>query len=68
MAEILVLERLTASDLVLLQCDESCCSSDIGGLAIPDGTRLALVSATTNNDSEQRLLQQSVGAAALGGG
>jgi hypothetical protein len=62
MAEIPVLERSTASDLFLLQSDDSGRSSDIGGLAFPDGTRLALVSATTNSDSEQRLLQQSVGA------
>jgi hypothetical protein len=58
MAEIPVLERSTASDLFLLQSDDSGRSSDIGGLAFPDGTRLALVSATTNSDSEQRLLQQ----------
>jgi hypothetical protein len=68
MAEIPVLARLTASDLFLLQCDESGWSSDIGGLAIPDGTRLALVSATTDSDGEQRLLQEAVGAAAVSGG
>ena len=68
MAEIPVLERLTASDLFLLQSDDSGRYSDIGGRAIYDSTRLALVSATTNSDSEQRLLQQSLGAAALGGG
>ena len=37
-----------------------------GGLAILDGTRLTLVSATTVDDGEQRLLQRSVGAAAGG--
>jgi hypothetical protein len=42
-------------------------SGDIDGLAIPDGTRLALVSATTDSDGEQRLLQESVGAAVSGG-
>jgi hypothetical protein len=68
MAEIPVLERLTASHLFLLQSDDSGRSSAIGGLAIVDGTRLALVSATTDSDGEQRLLQQSVGAAAVGGG
>jgi len=68
MAEIPVLERLTASDLFLVQSEDSGTSSDIGGLAIPDGTRPAVVSATTNRDSEQRLLQPSVGAAAVGGG
>ena len=68
MAETPVLERLTASDLFLVQSDDSGKSSDIGGLAILDGTRLALVSATTNSDSEQRLLQQSLGAAAVAGG
>jgi diacylglycerol O-acyltransferase len=35
-----VLERLTASDLFLLQWDDFGWSSDIGGLAILDGTRL----------------------------
>jgi hypothetical protein len=68
MAETPVLERLTASDLFVLQWDDSGRSCDIGGLANPDGTRLALVSATTNSDSEQRLLQRSVDAAAVGGG
>jgi hypothetical protein len=68
MAEIPVLERLTASGLFLLQWDDSGWSSGIGGLAILDGTRLALVSATTDSDGEQRLLQQSVGAALVGGG
>jgi hypothetical protein len=66
MAEIPVLERLTASDLFLLQWDDSGWSSDIGGLAILDGTHLALVSATS--DGEQRLLQQPMDAAADGGG
>ena len=68
MAEMPVLERLTASDLFLCTRTTSARSSDIGGLAIPDGTRLGAVSATTNSDNEQRLLQQSVGAAAVGGG
>jgi hypothetical protein len=63
-----VLERLTASDLFLLQWDEYGWSSDIGGLASLDGTRPALVSATTHSDGEQSLLQQSAGAAAVGGG
>jgi hypothetical protein len=67
MAEIPVLERLTASDLFLLQRDSGW-SRHIGGLATFDGTRLTLVSATTNSDSEQGLLQQSGGAAAVGGG
>lgn len=58
MAEIPVLERLTASDLFLLQRDCGW-SSHIGGLATLDGTRLTLVSATTLGDGEQRLLQQS---------
>jgi hypothetical protein len=35
-----VLERLTASDLFLLMWDDYGWSSDIGGLAIRDGTRL----------------------------
>jgi hypothetical protein len=66
MAEIPVLERLTASDLFLLQRDSGW-SRHIGGLATFDGTRLTLVSVTTN--SEQGLLQQSGGgAAAVGGG
>ena len=63
MAEIPVLERLTAWDLFLLQSDDSGRSGDTGGLAILDGTRL---SATTLDDGEQRLLQRSVGAAAGG--
>jgi hypothetical protein len=66
MAEIPVLERLTAWDLFLLQSDDFGRSSDTGGLAILDGTRLTLVSATTVDDGEQRLLQRSVGAAAGG--
>ena len=65
MAEIPVLERLTASDLFLLQRDCGW-SSHIGGLATLDGTRLTLVSATTLGDGEQRLLQRSAGAAAGG--
>jgi hypothetical protein len=68
MAEIPVLEGLAALELFLLQSDDSGRSSDIGGLAILDRTRLALVSATTNSDSEQRLLPQSLGAAAVVGG
>jgi hypothetical protein len=68
MAEIPVLEGLAALELFLLQSDDSGRSSDIGGLAIFDGTRLALVSAITNSDSEQRLLRQSLGAAAVAGG
>ena len=68
MAETPVLKRLTASDLFLSQSDDSGRSNDIGWLAILDGTRLALVSAITNSDSEQRLLRQSVDAAAVGGG
>ena len=52
MAETPVLERLTASDLFLVQSDDSGKSSDIGGLAILDGTRLALVSATTGSNGE----------------
>jgi hypothetical protein len=40
MAETAVLERLTASDLFLLQWDDFGWFSDIGGLAILDGTRL----------------------------
>jgi diacylglycerol O-acyltransferase len=40
MAETAVLERLTALDLFLLQWDDFGWSSDIGGLAILDGTRL----------------------------
>ena len=67
MAEIPVLERLTASDLFLLQRDCGW-SSHIGGLATLDGTRLTLVSATTDSDGEHRLLQQSGGATAVGGG
>jgi len=39
-AEIPVLERLTASDLFLLQWDDSGWFSDIGGLAILDGSCL----------------------------
>ena len=68
MAEIPVLEWLTASDLVFWQWNDCGWSSDIGGLAILDGTRLALVSATIDSDGEQRLLQQSACAAAVGGG
>ena len=67
MAEKPLLERLTASDLFLLQWDEYGWASDIGRLAILDGTRPALVSATTHSDGEQKLLQQSAGAAAVGG-
>jgi diacylglycerol O-acyltransferase / wax synthase len=40
MAETPVLERLTASDLFLLQCDDFGGSSDIGGLAILEDTGL----------------------------
>ena len=40
MAETRLLERLTASDLFLLQWDRYGWSSDIGGLAILDGTSL----------------------------
>jgi hypothetical protein len=68
MAERPVLERLTASDLCLWQRNDSSWSSDIGWLAILGGTRQALVSATSSGDVEQRLLQQSLGAAAVGGG
>ena len=68
MAEIPVLERLTASDVFLLQSDDSGRTSHIGGLATLDGTRLTLVSATTDSDGEHRLLQQSGGATAVGGG
>jgi hypothetical protein len=68
MAEIPVLKRLTASDLFLVQWNDSSWFSDIGGLAILDGTDLALVPATTDSDVEQRLLQQSPGAAAVAGG
>ena len=57
-----MLKRLTASDLFLVQWNDSSWFSDIGGLAILDGTDLALVSATTDSDVEQRLLQQSPGA------
>ena len=66
MAEIPVLEGLAAWDLFLVQSDDSGWSSDTGGLAILDGTRLTLVSATTLGDGEQRLLQRSAGAAAGG--
>jgi hypothetical protein len=68
MVEIPVPERLTASDPFLWQRDDSNWCSDIDGLASLGGTRLALVSATTDSDGEQRLLEQSVGAAAVGGG
>jgi hypothetical protein len=68
MAQTAVLERLTASDLFLLQWDDFSWSSDIGGLAILDGTRPALISVSTDSDDEHRLPQQSVGAAAVGGG
>src|SRR5215467_11093981 len=40
MAETRVLDRVTASDLFLLLCDDYGWSSDIGGLAILDGTSL----------------------------
>jgi len=40
MAETPLLERLTASDLFLLMWDDYGWSSDIGGLAVLDGTRL----------------------------
>ena len=40
MAETRLLDRLTASDLFLLMWDDYGWSSDIGGLAICDGTRL----------------------------
>jgi hypothetical protein len=36
--------------------------------ALDDLAQSALVSATTDSDGEQRLLQQSVGAASVGGG
>jgi hypothetical protein len=68
MAEIPVREWLTASDLVFWQWNNCGWSSDVGSLAVPDGTRLALVSATIDSDGEQRLLQQSACAAAVGGG
>ena len=68
MAEIPVREWLTASDLVFWQWNKCGWSSDNGGLAILDGTRLAVVSATIDSDGEQRLLQQSACAAAVGGG
>ena len=63
-----MLEWLTASDLVFWQWNDCGWSGDIGGLVILDGTRLALVSATIDSDGEQRLLQQSACAAAVGGG
>ena len=62
-----MLERLTASELFWWQWKDFGWSSDIGGLAILDGARLAPVSATTDSDGEQRLLHQSAGAAAAGG-
>ena len=62
-----MLKRLTASDPFLVQWNDSSWFSDIGGLAILDGTDLALVSATAGSDVEHRLLQQSVGAAAVAG-
>jgi hypothetical protein len=68
MTEILVLEWLTASDLAFWQWNDCGWCTDIDGLAILDGTRLALVSATAGSDVEQRLLHQSVGAAAVAGG
>jgi hypothetical protein len=68
MAEIGVLKPLTASDLLVLQWNDSSRCSDIDRLAILDGTCLALVSATTDSDGEQRSLQQSLGAAAVAGG
>jgi hypothetical protein len=68
MAETPVLKQLTASDLFVLQSDDSGRSSDIGGRAILGRIPVALVSATTNSDSEQRLLRQSLGAAAVAGG
>ena len=68
MAEIPVREWLAASDLVFWQWNDCGWSGDIGGLLILDGTRLALVSATLDSDGEQRLLQQSACAAAVGGG
>jgi hypothetical protein len=67
MAETPVLERLTPSDLFLLQRDDSSWCSDIDGLAILDGTRLSLVSATSDSDGAQRLLRQSLGAVSSGG-
>jgi len=54
MAEIPVLEWLTASDLVFWQWNDCGWSGDIGGLAILDGTDLALVSATAGSDVEHR--------------
>ena len=42
MAEIPVLEWLTASDLVFWQWNDCGWSGDVGGLVILDGTRLAL--------------------------
>jgi len=68
MAEIRVLERLTASDLFLSPWHDCGWSNGSGELAILGGTRLALVSATTNSDVEQSLLQQSVGMATVAGG
>jgi hypothetical protein len=64
MPETPALERLTAFDLFLSPWDDSSWSSDIDGLAILDGTRFALVSATTDGDGEQRLPQHLVGGAA----
>ena len=68
MAEIPVLKRLTASDLFLVQWNDSSWFSDIGGLAILDGTDLALVSATTDSDVEQIATAVPGRAAAVAGG
>jgi hypothetical protein len=52
-----VLERLTASDLFLLQWDDFGWSSDIGGLAILDGTRLLDDDSRLRVDAVRRHLQ-----------
>ena len=67
MAEIPVLEWLTASDLVFWQWNDCGWSGDVGGLVILDGTRLSLVSVTSDSDGAQRLLRQSLGAVSSGG-
>ena len=58
MAETPVLERLTASDLFLLQWDDFGWSSDIGGLAILDGTRLLDADGGVRVDAVRRHLEQ----------
>ncbi len=60
MAGILPLDRLTASDLFLLLWEDYGWSTDIGGLAILDGTRLLAEDGTVRVDLIRRHLEPRV--------